>query len=119
MARADREADTPDSVISSSSPECIMPHTPVRFAGKKRKNYAEVHFKILPRSSQKRECRKSKDFQFACLEMWGTVTEIYVSADHFVPLNESYALIHTCTTLCTICCPTVVQTFLCMGQIVR
>lgn len=34
LARLDREVDTPDSVISSSSPECIMPHTPVRFAGK-------------------------------------------------------------------------------------
>lgn len=29
----DRELDTPDSVISSSSPECIIPHTPSRFTG--------------------------------------------------------------------------------------
>lgn len=33
LARIDRELDTPDSVVSSSSPECIIPRVPARFAG--------------------------------------------------------------------------------------
>ena len=29
-----RDIDTPDTVISSSSPECVMPERPLRFPGK-------------------------------------------------------------------------------------
>lgn len=36
LLRYERDADTPDSIVSSSSPECIVPHVPTRFAGNSR-----------------------------------------------------------------------------------
>ncbi len=42
VARLERETETPDSVVSSSSPECIMPHAPVRFVGMYRVRYWKI-----------------------------------------------------------------------------
>lgn len=33
VGNRDRDNDTPDTVISSSSPECVIPELPIKFPG--------------------------------------------------------------------------------------